>query len=67
VVDSTDPWAAFEGRKGGRLQVRSKETGKKLAESVLPAAPVYDGMAAAGTRLYVSLSNGQLACFSGRP
>ncbi len=67
VVDSADPWAAFEGRKGGRLQVRSKETGEKLAEIALPAAPVYDGMAAAETRLYVSLSNGQLACFSGRP
>ena len=67
VVDSADPWAAFEGRKGGRLEVRSKETGEKLAEIVLPAAPVFDGMAAAGTRLYVSLSNGQLACFSRRP
>ena len=67
VVDSADPWAAFEGRKGGRLEVRSKKTGEKLAEIVLTAAPVYDGMAAAGTRLYVSLSNGQLVCFSGKP
>jgi outer membrane protein assembly factor BamB len=67
VVDSEDPWAAFEGRKGGRLEVRSKETGEKLAKIVLSAAPVYDGMAAAGTRLYVSLSNGQLVCFSDKP
>jgi len=57
----------IEGRKGGRLEVRSKETGEKLAKIVLSAAPVYDGMAAAGTRLYVSLSNGQLACFSRKP
>ena len=67
LVDPADPWAAFEGRKGGLLQVRSKETGKKLAEFVLPAAPVYDGIAAAENRLFVSLSNGHLACFSGTP
>ena len=67
VVDSADPWAAFEGRNGGRLQVRSKKAGEKLAEIALSAAPVYDGMAAAGTRLYVSLCNGQLVCFSGKP
>ena len=32
VVDKNDPWAAFDGRKGGQLQVRAKDSGEKLVE-----------------------------------
>ena len=63
VVDKEDAWAAFENRKGGILQVRSKTDGRKLHEAELGSAPVYDGMAAAAGRLFVSLKDGSLVCF----
>ena len=62
VVDKDDVWAAFDGRKGGRLEVRAKANGKKLDELALPAPPVHDGMAAAEGRVYVSLGDGSLVC-----
>jgi hypothetical protein len=66
VADAKDPWAAFENRRGGRLMILSKSDGRKLADYPLDSAPVYDGMAAADGRLYVSLKNGSLICFGGR-
>jgi len=63
TVDEKEPWAAFENRKGGVLEVFSKEDGKKLSESVLPSAPAYDGMAAANGRVYLSLKNGSIVCY----
>ena len=41
----------------------SKEDGRVLAKTELDSSPVYDGMAAAGGKLYVSLKNGSLVCF----
>lgn len=63
VVDDRDPWAAFEGRKGGVLQVFSKDDGQRRSESRLESIPVYDGMAAAHGKLYISLQDGSLACY----
>jgi len=54
--------AAFEGRKGAVLMAASKTDGKKLAAYRLDSAPVFDGMAAAGGRLYVSTVDGKLLC-----
>jgi len=65
LVDEDDPWAAFEGRKGGVLAVFSKEDGRKLAEQRLDSPPVYDGMAAARGRLFLVTADGSVACFSG--
>ncbi|MFW6161322.1 MAG: PQQ-binding-like beta-propeller repeat protein [Planctomycetota bacterium] len=59
---SDDPWAAYEGRAGGMLWVVSKKDGKKLAERTLECPPVWDGMAAAGGRLYFSGADGTVAC-----
>ena len=67
VVDAEDPWAAFEGRKGARLWAISTADGKKLAEHRLEALPTFDGMAAAGSRLYVSTKTGKVLCLGGRP
>jgi len=65
VVDEKDPWAAFEGREGGVLAVFSKEDGRKLGEQRLDSLPVYDGMAAAHGRLFLSTTDGGVVCFSG--
>jgi outer membrane protein assembly factor BamB len=62
VVDSEDPWAAFEGRKGGVLWSVSTSDGRKLAEHALDNPPVFDGMAVARERLYISTTDGSLVC-----
>ena len=66
VVDEQDPWAALERRGGGMLVVLSRADGRKLAEHRLASAPVYDGMAAARGRLYLSTADGRVSCFSGQ-
>ncbi|MHC4400061.1 MAG: hypothetical protein ACYTG0_10300 [Planctomycetota bacterium] len=65
VVDPNDRLAAFEGRKGARLAAVSAGDGKKLTERSLDAPPVFDGLIAAGGRLFVSLEDGTLACLGG--
>jgi hypothetical protein len=40
----------------------SASDGTVAAQHRLDASPVFDGMAAAGGRLYISLENGQLVC-----
>jgi len=44
----------------------SELDGTKLSEIELDARPVFDGMAAAGGRLYVSGEDGKLRCFAGQ-
>ncbi|MHC4354110.1 MAG: outer membrane protein assembly factor BamB family protein, partial [Planctomycetota bacterium] len=65
VLYPDDPWAAYEGRKGGKLMAFSIADGEKLSEHQLPAAPVFDGMAAAYGRIYLSARGGKLICFAG--
>jgi len=48
---------------GGVLWAAAAETGNKLAEYKLPAAPVWDGMAVAQARLYFTLQDGSIFCF----
>ncbi len=66
VVDPADPHGAWEGRKGGLLAAFSTTDGEPLAEIELPSPPVWDGMAAAAGRLYLSLSDGTVACLRQR-
>ena len=58
--------AALQGKDGARLQVFSTETGEKLGEVRLEALPAWDGMAAAGGRLYLSQQNGKVICLEGK-
>ena len=48
--------------KGGFLWTLSPADGKKLREMQLKSPPVYDGMAIAGGKLYISTQDGTLVC-----
>ncbi|MHC4253546.1 MAG: hypothetical protein ACYS9X_30880, partial [Planctomycetota bacterium] len=50
----------------GELLTFSAADGKKLRELKLAAPPVWDGMAAAYGRLYVSLADGRIVCLGNR-
>jgi len=64
VVDPADPLGAFEGRKGGRLYVVDATTGERVAEHALPSPPVFNGIAAARGRLFLTEEDGSIACFA---
>jgi hypothetical protein len=55
--------AAFEGKKGGILDVIDTSNGETLAEHKLPSPPVFNGAAAARGRLYLSLEDGSVVCY----
>jgi len=57
--------AAIEGQSGALLWAVSASDGKKLAEYNLQSPPVWDGMAAANGRLYMSTTDGKVLCMSG--
>ena len=63
VLDRDDPLAAFEGRKGAVMWAVSVEDGTKLSEIKLDTEPVFDGMIAAGSKLFTSCRDGSLICF----
>jgi hypothetical protein len=56
---------AIEGKKGALLWAVSASDGTKLAECKLQSVPVFDGMAAAGGRLYMATIDGRVLCFAG--
>jgi hypothetical protein len=58
--------AAFDGKEGVRLRAISTADGAKLAERELSALPVFDGMAAANGKLYLTTKDGKLTCLAGR-
>jgi len=57
---------ALEGKQGALLWAVSAADGEKRAEHKLDSPPVFDGLAAAGGRLYLSTQNGAVRCFAGR-
>jgi hypothetical protein len=64
VSKAKDQVAALEGKKGALLQVISTDDGSKLHEIRLNSSPVFDGMAAARGKLYMSTTDGKVICFS---
>jgi len=66
VFDSKDPYAAFEARRGARLVAVSAADGKKLSETPLECPPVFDGMIAAGGRLFASLQDGSVVSLAAK-
>jgi len=66
VLYPKDPWAAYEGRKGGKLLVVSAADGTIKSELKLTSAPVPDGLAAASGRLLMSTVDGKVTCFGAK-
>ena len=62
-VDEDDPWAHFDGRMGGLITIHSKEDGKLIREIELTSPPVFDGLASANKKLFVSCRDGSVLCF----
>jgi len=54
--------AALTGKMGGRLLAASAEDGRCLAVYELGTVPTFDGMAAAGGRLYLTTLDGKVLC-----
>jgi outer membrane protein assembly factor BamB len=57
--------AAIEGSEGAVLWVVSAADGKRLAELKLDAMPVFDGMIAAGNRIYFTTTDGRVIALGG--
>jgi len=66
IFDSKDPYAAFEARKGAQVIAVSARDGKKLSSTPLECPPVFDGIIAAGGRLFASLRDGSVVCLAGK-
>jgi hypothetical protein len=65
-ASAKDPTAALEGREGGSLLAVAPADGKVTATYPLASPPVFDGMAAAGGRLYLVTMDGKVVCMGGQ-
>ena len=54
---------ALDGELGGILQLVSAKSGEKAGELKLDELPVWDGMATAYGRIYLSTTGGKVQCF----
>jgi hypothetical protein len=61
--DLAEQAAALEGKRGGSLQLISKDDGAMKGEITLDSPPVWDGMAVAQGRLFSSSLNGKVTCY----
>jgi outer membrane protein assembly factor BamB len=66
VLDSSDPYAAFEARRGATLVAISAVDGEKISEMALEYPPVFDGMIASGDRLFVCLRDGSVVSLAAK-
>jgi hypothetical protein len=62
IFSCDEPTATLEGKKGGILCALSSADGKRQAQYDLDSPPVFDGMAAAGGRLYLATVEGSVLC-----
>ncbi len=65
VVPEDDPLAAVEGRRGAVLRTVSVSDGTTQGEMNLASPPVWDAMAVAGRRVYVTTVDGSVRCMAG--
>jgi hypothetical protein len=59
-------FACFEGRGDGWLWIMAIQDGRKLSELALEAPPVWEGIAVADGRAYISRVDGVIECLSGK-
>ena len=62
LCDPDDPAGALEGRKGAVLLAVNPGDGKTLGEVGLDALPAFDGLSAAGGRLFLATEDGRVLC-----
>jgi hypothetical protein len=62
-VDEEDRWAHFDGRRGGLILVCSKADGRIIGQMEVESPPVFDGLASAGGKLFVSCKDGSVLCY----
>lgn len=53
----------LKGKEGGRIWAVSARNGKILSKYKLDSLPVWDGMVAAGGKLYLATMTGEVACY----
>ena len=58
--------AALLGAKGAHLWIVSAADGEKLAEYSVDSLPIFDGLIAAGGRLYLATNDGKVRCLKPR-
>ena len=54
---------SIAGERGGTLVALDEQTGELLSQMDLPAAPLWDGMIAAGGTLFISMKDGSISCY----
>lgn len=62
IVDKQDPYASFEGRMGAKLLAIDTKNGKVISEKTLDSPPVFDGLIAAGGKLFMTTIDGSVVC-----
>jgi len=61
VLDPADPLGALEGRRGGLLLSLDPTTGQQRFQKELASPPRFDGLSAAGQRLFLVTRDGKLS------
>jgi outer membrane protein assembly factor BamB len=64
TIDPKDPLASFEGRAGALLWSVSTADGARKAQYRLDAPPAFDGLIAAGGKLYMTTIDGAVSCWA---
>ena len=65
LEDVEEAQASLAGKRGGTLQTVSAESGETGFEIPLSAPPVFDGLIAAGGKLLLADTDGNVVCFYG--
>jgi len=66
LLDPEDPLGAFEGRKGGKLAVFTKDGGERKLLLDLSSPPVFDGLIVQRSRLFLCTLDGKLHSFASK-
>ena len=60
-----DNWQeSFDGSRGGLIKILSAEDGTEIAQYKLDSAPVWDAIAAANEKIYISTIDGNVICLN---
>ncbi|NQU21639.1 MAG: PQQ-binding-like beta-propeller repeat protein [Candidatus Nealsonbacteria bacterium] len=57
---------AYEGKLGSTLRIISANEGKTTSDYALSSPPVFDGISAANSKVYMAMQDGSIQCWSER-